>query len=50
MPDTRIEYQTIQARPLTPTIGAEIFGVDMSLPLTARVRAEILSARHAALG
>ena len=26
-------YQSIDVRKLTPTIGAEIFGVDLSMPL-----------------
>ena len=45
MPDDRNEYQTIQVRPLTPTIGAEIFAVDLSRPLTKQQFEEI----HAAL-
>ena len=48
MPDDGIELQTIQIRPLTPTIGAEIFGVDLSRSLTDRQFDEIHSAlmRH----
>ena len=41
MPDTRpdiaenrVNYRTIQVDPLTPTIGAEIAGVDLSQPLS----------------
>jgi taurine dioxygenase len=33
MPDDRLELQTIEVKPLTPTIGAELFGVDLSQPL-----------------
>jgi taurine dioxygenase len=29
-------YDSIQLRKLTPTIGAEIFGVDLGQPLTDR--------------
>jgi taurine dioxygenase len=29
-----INYETIQVNPLTPTIGAEIFGVDLTMPLS----------------
>ena len=48
MPDDGIEFQTIQVRPLTPTIGAEIFGVDLSQSLTGNQFDEIHSAlmRH----
>jgi taurine dioxygenase len=45
MPDDAIEFQTIQVRPLTPAIGAEIFGVDLSRSLSTRQFDEI----HAAL-
>lgn len=38
-------YKTIQVTPLTPTIGAEISGIDLSLPLSTRQFDEI----HAAL-
>ena len=41
MPDDGIEFQTIEVKPLTPTIGAEIFGVDLSRPLTDRQFSEI---------
>jgi taurine dioxygenase len=44
MPDDRPNYATIQVAPLTPTIGAEIFGVDLSEPLTPQQFAEIHSA------
>ena len=45
MPDDHTRYTTIQVTPLTPTIGAEIFGVDLSKPLSAAQFEEI----HAAL-
>src|SRR5690554_3904845 len=45
MPDDRLELQTIQVKPLTPTIGAELFGVDLSQPLSEAQFGEI----HAAL-
>jgi taurine dioxygenase len=45
MPDDRLDSQTIQVSPLTPTIGAELFGVDLSQPLSERQFDEI----HAAL-
>jgi taurine dioxygenase len=38
-------YQTIEVRPITGVIGAEIFGVDLGQPLTARQHDEV----HAAL-
>ena len=34
-------YETIDVRKTTPTIGAEIFGVDLSRPLTNRQFDEI---------
>ena len=40
-----MQYQTIQVTPLTPTIGAEIAGVDLAKPLTEQQFEEI----HAAL-
>jgi taurine dioxygenase len=48
MPDDGIEFQTIQVRPLTPAIGAEIFGVDLSRSLSTQQFDEIHSAlmRH----
>ena len=45
MLDDGIEFQTIRVRPLTPTIGAEIFGVDLSQTLSGQQSDEI----HAAL-
>ena len=45
MPNDRADFQSIQVRPLTPTIGAEIFGVDLSQPLSERQFDDI----HAAL-
>jgi taurine dioxygenase len=45
MPDERIDYRTIRVEPLTPTIGAEISGVDLSQPLTNQQFEEV----HAAL-
>lgn len=41
MPDDRMECRTIEVKPLTPTIGAEIFGVDLSQPLTGQQFDEI---------
>lgn len=48
MPDERSVYETIQITPLTPTIGAEISGVDLARPLSAQQFDEIHSAllRH----
>ena len=48
MPDDRLDSQTIQVSPLTPTIGAELFGVDLSQPLGERQFDEIHGAlmRH----
>lgn len=34
MKQEAIKYETIQANPLTPTIGAEITGIDLSIPLS----------------
>lgn len=45
MPDDGVSFETIQVHPLTPTIGAEIIGVDLSQPLSERQFSEI----HAAL-
>ena len=43
-----MEYQCIQVKPLTPRIGAEIYGVDLCAPLSDAVFAEIYQAwmRH----
>jgi len=48
MPDEGAKFQTIQVRPLTPAIGAEVFGVDLSRALTERQFDEIHAAwmRH----
>ena len=45
MKQEAMQYQTIQVSPLTPTIGAEIAGVDLAKPLTDQQFEEI----HAAL-
>ncbi|MGE0485586.1 MAG: TauD/TfdA dioxygenase family protein [Gammaproteobacteria bacterium] len=42
-------YQTITVEPVTPAIGANIGGVDLSRPLAASVLAELLDAFHAHL-
>jgi len=39
-----MDYQRIETRPLTPTIGAEIHGVDLSQPLDEATREEIRAA------
>ena len=36
-----VSYQTIQVNPVTPTIGAEVFGVDLSQPINAVTLADI---------
>lgn len=45
MPDDRSDYTTIRVAPLTPTIGAEIFGIDLSREMSVRQFDEV----HAAL-
>src|SRR5262245_26661124 len=37
----RMNYQTIEVRKLTPNIGAEIYGVDLSQPLDERQFKEV---------
>ena len=39
-----MDYRRIETRPLTPTIGAEIHGVDLSQPLDEATREEIRAA------
>jgi taurine dioxygenase len=48
MPDDGKNFETIEVKPLTPTIGAEIFGVDLGQTLSERQFAEIHEAllRH----
>ena len=48
MPDDRSELHTIEVRPLTPTIGAEVLGIDLGQPLTPSQFDQIHSAlmRH----
>jgi len=42
----RFSYQHIGLTPVTPTIGAEIGGIDLREPLTAEVAADIRKALH----
>ncbi len=45
--EPKLDYKTIKVDPLTPVVGAEIHGVDLSNPLSAEQIAEIRKA-HAA--
>ncbi len=42
-------YQTISVAPLTPSIGAEVTGIDLSVPLSDLQLKELQHARHAHL-
>jgi len=41
-----MSYRTLQAQPLTPTIGAELSGVDLTQPLSNEQVADIRQALH----
>ncbi|MDB5676976.1 MAG: taurine dioxygenase, partial [Sphingomonas bacterium] len=48
-PDTsreRFAYGHITVDPVTPTIGAEISGIDLRQPITSEIAAEIQKALH----
>lgn len=43
----RTDYETLQIAPLTPVIGAEVFGIDLSSELSNHQMADIRDAFHA---